>query len=267
MTYFIYVLHALHGELLKTRRTLAFWLTLIAPAVVVGLHMVMFYQQRATYQARGFRVTAWIDYGQMTLVLWGLLMLPLFITLETALIANWEHKNAQWKHLFALPIPRGALYTAKQVCGMTLIGISTVVIVALIVLSGWALRLLAPGLGFEAPAPVGEFIRFSGFLFVGAWLIIAIQTWVAQRWPNFAVASGVGIALTVVGALVIQSEWAGLYPTTLPILVANGFSDTIQPLNILEEGVRPVKELLIGSLGGIAVAVLGGWEMTRRDVL
>jgi hypothetical protein len=51
------------------------------------------------------------------------------------------------------------------------------------------------------------------------------------------------------------------------MLVANGFSDTIQPLNILEEGVRPVKELLVGSLSDIGVAVLGGWEMTRRDVL
>ena len=80
-------------------------------------------------------------------------------------------------------------------------------------------------------------------------------------------ASGVGIAMTVVGAIVIQSDLAGVYPYTLPILVANGFSDTIHPLSILAEGVRPVKELLLGSVGGIVTAFLGGWGIVRRDVL
>jgi hypothetical protein len=31
--------------------------------------------------------------------------------------------------------------------------------------------------------------------------------------------------------------------------------------------VRPIRELLIGSLGGVVVALLGGWEVIRRDVL
>ena len=29
----------------------------------------------------------------------------------------------------------------------------------------------------------------------------------------------------------------------------------------------PLAELAIGSLGGLAIALLGGWEVTRRDVL
>ncbi len=81
------------------------------------------------------------------------------------------------------------------------------------------------------------------------------------------VASAVGVAMTIIGVMVIQSDYAGFYPYTLPVLVANGFSDTIRPLNILEEGVRPVKELLVGSVGGLIAAVLAGWEVTRRDVL
>ena len=37
--------------------------------------------------------------------------------------------------------------------------------------------------------------------FVGGWLLVAIQTWVAQRWSSFTVASTVGIALTIVGVV------------------------------------------------------------------
>ena len=262
-----YVFRAVYAEFLKVRRTLALWVAAIAPAVIAGLQMLMLYQRRDLYLARGFETTAWLEFGQMTLVFWALLMLPLFITLEVALIANWEHKSNHQKHLFALSIPRGALYAAKQICGMAIVGLSFLVLVVLLVLSGWALRLLVPGMGFEAAPPVGEFLRFAAFLFLGSWLFIAMQTWVAQRWSSFAVASSVGIALTIAGALIIQSEWAGLYPTTMPILVANGYSDTIRPLNILAEGVRPVKELLAGSLGGVVAAALGGWDVIRRDVL
>ncbi len=32
-------------------------------------------------------------------------------------------------------------------------------------------------------------------------------------------------------------------------------------------GTTPVAELLLGSVGGLLVAIAGGWEFTRRDVL
>jgi len=43
--------------------------------------------------------------------------------------------------------------------------------------------------------------------------------------------------MTIIGVIVIQSDYAGYYPRTLPALVGNGFNDRIQPLKILEEGV------------------------------
>ena len=258
---------ALGAEMLKMKRTLALWLAIIAPLLVVGLNMAMGYQRREFYQSQQLGAQIWFDFGVQTMVLWGLLMMPLFVTLETALVATWEHGNQQWKHLFALPIPRGAIYAAKQISGMALIALSILVLTASSLLAGLVLRYAIPGVGFETSPPIWEFARFGGFLFLGAWLVISIQTWVAQRWSSFAVASGVGIAMTVIGAMTIQSDWAAYHPYTLPILVANGFSDTIHPLNILEEGVRPVSELLFGSVGGVATALLGGWEFVRRDVL
>lgn len=261
------LIRALHAELLKTKRTLAFGLALIAPLVIVALQVSMIWERRDYYLAQGMARLAWYEYGAQTAVLWGLLMLPLFVTLETALVAQWEHRNGQWKHLFSLPVPRWALYAAKQVAGTVLIGLSIAALFGLIVASGWGLRLLLPGLGFEAAVPWREYARYGLTMFLSAWLIIAVQTWVAQRWSSFAVSSGVGIALTIAGAVVIQSDWASLYPYTLPVIAANGFaSEAMRSLNGFTEGL-PWAQLLLGSAGGIAAAILGGWEVTRRDVL
>ena len=81
-----------------------------------------------------FYAAAWVFYTQQTLVIWSLLMLPLFVTLETALVAQWEHHSQQWKHLFALPVSRGALYAAKYLCSVAFIGLSCTLMIALIIM-------------------------------------------------------------------------------------------------------------------------------------
>jgi len=74
---------------------------------------------------------------------------------------------------------------------------------------------------------------------------------------NFAVARGAGIVATMAGVLVINSDWAKFYPWTLPGRVSIGFM----------EGDAIAAELALGIVGGIVVALAGGWEVTRRDVL
>lgn len=262
-----YLARALQAEMLKARRTMALWLALIAPAVVIAVQVAMIWDREAYYRKQEVPRGAWLEYGAQTMVLWGLLMLPLFVTLETALVAQWEHTSAQWKHLFTLPVPRGAIYAAKLIAGMLLIGLSLLTLITLIVLTGLSMRLSLPGLGFEGAVPLWAFAKYALTMFLGAWLTIAIQTWVAQRWSSFAVACGVGVAMTVAGVLVIQSDWASYYPWTLPVLVANGFSDeAMQTLSGFTDGL-PWRELLFGVLGGLLFAVWGGHNVTRRDVV
>jgi hypothetical protein len=262
-----YLTRALSAEMLKAKRTLALWLALIAPAVVIAVQVAMIWDRRAYFQQTEIARGAWMEYAAQTMVLWGLLMLPLFVTLETALVGQWEHASAGWKHLFALPVPRSTIYAAKQIASALLIGLSILVLTALIVLSGLSMRLWLPGLGFEAAVPLWAFAKYALMMFLGAWLVIAIQTWVAQRWSSFAVACGVGVAMTVAGVLVIQSDWASYYPWTLPVLVANGFSgEGMQSLNGFTDGL-PWRELLLGTLGGLLFAVWGGRNVIRRDVV
>jgi lantibiotic transport system permease protein len=250
------ILRALYAEQLKMKRTLALWLAPLAPLVIIALQMAIVLERPEYYRAQE-NSDAWIEYGGQTAFLWTVLLLPLFITLETALLANLEHGNGQWKHLFALPMPRGAIYAAKQVSAMAIIGLSMAALYVYTVLSGLALRLLTPGLGFEAAVPWWDFFRYIGLAYLASWLILAVHTWVALRWHSFVVASAVGIAAMVVAVVVMESDWGAWYPWTLPALVAYG----------LEAGEKILPLLLAGSLGGIAAALLAGWDVVRRDVL
>ena len=55
-------------------------------------------------------------------------MMPLLIALVTALLNGIEHSDKQWKHLFALPVPRWAVYFAKLIVAQGLILTSTLVL-------------------------------------------------------------------------------------------------------------------------------------------
>jgi hypothetical protein len=250
------IARAMHAEWLKVKRTLALWLAPIAPLVIAGMQVAIVLQRQETYRRQDLS-QAWTDHGGQIVFLWAVLMLPLFITLETALLSNLEHGNHQWKHLFALPISRGAIYAAKQVSAMAIIGLSMVALYVYVIISGLALRLLAPGLGFEAPVPWFEFLRYVALTYVASWLILSIHTWVGLRWHSFVLASAVGIVAMVVAVILFQSDWGQWYPWTLPCLVTNG----------LENGRGVLTQLLIGSVGGGVAALVGGWDVVRRDVL
>jgi hypothetical protein len=247
---------ALQAETLKIKRTLALWLVPVAPLVIVGLQTALVVERPNSYLGQGPGDT-WLGYGAQVVLLWCLLMLPLFVTLETALLANLEHGNQQWKHLFALPVPRGAIYAAKQVSGMALIALSMVILYLYIVLSGLLLRSLTPGIGFEAPIPWVPFLEYVGSAYLTSWLIISVHTWIGLCWHSFVVASAVGIGAVVVAVLMVQSDWNNWYPWTLPAVVSQGMKD----------GLNIARPLVAGAIGGVAAAVVGGWDVIRRDVL
>jgi hypothetical protein len=249
------MIRALYAEMLKLRRTLALRLAIVMP-VLVALMQFLVFMDRSTSMVFADE-TPWIALMQRTLVFWALLTLPLFATLETALLAGLEHNNGGWKYLFVLPISRGAVYAAKQIAGMALIGLSTVVLAVSIVLAGWGLRLLRPEMGFEDALPWVPFLVRCGIIYLSAWLLISLQTWVGLRWQSFVVAASAGIALTVAGMFIARADWGHFYPWALPGLIANDFS---------KGASVPWPRVLFGGLGGVAAALLGGCEMTRRDV-
>jgi hypothetical protein len=251
----ITLFRALSAEILKTKRTLTLGLAFLAPLAIAFLEFVMVMQMGNRAMRPG--ATAWTSLVQNGLIIWGLLMLPLFVTLETGLLAALEHGNKTWKQLYALPLPRWAVYAAKQLVALGLIGLSMAVLMGLMLVVGRLLDVFQPTMGFDAPIPWLTLVEVFSLTYLAAWLIISLHLWVSAHWSSFVVAMGAGIVTTVAGVMVINSDWAKYYPWTMPGMVAIGFM----------EGDAIATELALGIVGGIVVALAAGREVTRRDVL
>lgn len=240
---------ALHAELLKLKRTLAFRVIFVLPFLVATLQF--FIAWRTKKFPPGFSV--WDTMPLSSLQIWAVFMLPLLITLETALLNGIEHSDRQWKHIFALPVPRYSIYFAKVIVAQALVLVSTFILAGLIVLAGMAAMELRPELANSGPAPYGWIAKYAALVWLASWLIIAIHTWVSMRWSGFPIPLGTGIAGTFFALFAASASVGKYYPWLLP-------------MNIFLEG-RSTSAIVLAVAGGIIAMLVGCFEFVRRDVL
>lgn len=114
---------------------------------------------------------------------------------------------------------------------------------------GWTrLNLFEAALAPSYAVPVWWITKLALEVWLAAWLIIAIHTWVSMRWAGFPIPLGVGIGGTFF-ALFAASAWIGKY---YPWLL---------PMNLFLEG-RFTTALILGIAGGL----LGCFAFIRHDV-
>jgi len=243
-------------ELIKMRRSLGLWLTLIAPLVIVGMEfVVMWVQGELTEDFANGKI--WLWHTKLTLTYWGLLALPLFITLETALLAGWEHKNHTWKLIFSQPVPRCMIITAKQFSGLVRIGISHTFLWVATIGTGIILRGLRPDLGFINRPTWVEMLAYSLITYLISWFILAVHSLVSLHWNNFVVAMAVGVIGTMSGVFFVSSDYAPFYPWAMAGLTANNLMESCWPWN----------QVALGMGGGILLFILSNLYLTRQEVL
>jgi lantibiotic transport system permease protein len=250
---------ALKAEILKLRRTFALKMVVLSPAAIVVLMLFITSQSPFTILRRVGSGSDWIALANVTLLLWGLLMLPLFITLEATLIAGVDHGENQWKALFARPINRANLYLAKLTVVTALTIVSTLILLAGLFAGGVVLPHLQTEAKFASPIPAATIIR-EGLEMTGlGFLALTIQHWVSLRWRSFAVSMGVGIVGMVIGyGMVVASQpnggWALYFPWSLPMLIL-----AMRPVNV-------TMALCGSTLLGCLVTIVGCNEFCRREV-
>lgn len=242
------IFRVLHAELLKLKRTLAFRMIFVLPLLVALLQFFALWRTRKF----GADFKLWETLPTNMLGIWAIFMMPLLITLETALLNGIEHSDRQWKHIFALPIPRHTVYLAKFAVAQALIAVSTLFLCVLTVLIGLAIMRLRPELAHSGPVVYVWLAKYAAFVWLAAWLIIAIHTWVSMRWSGFVVALGTGIGGTFFALFAASASLGKYYPWLLPMNVFTGERFSVA--------------LLLGGVGGAIAAVLGCLECVRRDV-
>jgi lantibiotic transport system permease protein len=253
------LLRVLHSEVLKMKRTIALKMVVLAPAVVVLL--ILFVTSQAPYSTLNPNPirNEWTALASLTLRVWAALMMPLYITLETALMAGLDHSENQWKSLLARPVPRWTLYVAKLMVVMAMTATSTLLLLCGILIDGAILPRIQSALVFGFPVPWAAIFRDGAQVMGLAFLALTIQHWVSLRWRSFPVAVGTGIIAMVAGVFAVAAAkdaggWPQYFPWALPMLVL-----ARQPHNIQAA-------LLIGSALGLVVAAAGCLDFCRREV-
>jgi hypothetical protein len=255
-------LRVLHAEMLKMKRTIALKMVLIAPLTVSLL--IFFMAANSPFSVvilRSRGGSQWLALSRLNLLVWAALMLPLFITMETALISGLDHAENQWKNLFARPVPRWTFYFAKLLVVMAMTAASATVLLFGVLAAGAILaRLpLSIELNLGLPVPWDVLLRESAEVTGLAFLALTIQHWVSLRWHAFSVGIGVGILATVAGYLMLAASrqtdgWERYFPWSLPMLVTAPTAQHIEAA------------LWIGVALGLLVSALGCWDFCRREV-
>jgi hypothetical protein len=234
-------------ECLKLRRTLALRMVLAAPLVLSLLSFLIAWFGAARLAQQGG--DQWMRICQNTVGLWTLLMLPLYVTLQTSLLAGLEHAHGNWKGLLSLPVRRWAVYLSKLLVAISLLWAAHAVLVGLTLASGVALQQWQPVLGLAALDPwriALPMLKVSGAALLG----LTIQHWVSLRY-SFTGALGFGMSATVLGFVAANSEWGRWIPWSLPIHAAG----------VMRRGVFEPLPLALG--GAVIVAALGSLHFHR----
>jgi ABC-2 type transport system permease protein len=248
------LVRALRAEALKLRHSLAAWLVLLAPLVIIVLALVQFSFATIRHPHQFSPAEAWLRFSAGMFVLWSFLMLPLLVTLLAALLANMEHANQQWKHLLALPVPRWSHYAAKFCVLAAMVVSSTLLLGVMTPLAGWIVMHTQPAYGMAGPPPWGWLATHTLACIAAAGLMVALQAWVALRWHSFTTALFVGISATVCGFMIGQSPRFGhWYPWSMPLQVF-ARPDTFIAFVVIA-----------GLGGGLLVALLALWDVQRRE--
>lgn len=252
------LLNVFSAETLKLKRTIALRMVVIAPVAVVGL--VTFLAANVTTLLLNPRIELWASLTRLTMIFWAILMLPLYVTLETALVASVDHSENHWKVLLTRPVPRWTFYAVKLFMVATMTGLSMLLLVFGIVMAGLLLPHLQSDLRFGAPIPWPMIFQKAAEVAGLASLMLAIQHWVSLRWRSFTVSLAVGIVGLLLGYGMLFTAQRGspglaIYcPWSFPMIAVEG-----RPADV-------TRLLVISAFLATGVSAIGCWEFSRRDV-
>jgi hypothetical protein len=242
----------LSTEYLKLKRTLALWMMVVSPLVMVLLQFAISYKGAHGFIENG--KDAWPPMVRQTVEVWTLLMMPMFVTLETSLLAGLENTGKNWKSLLALPAPRWTVYISKLVVTISLLWLAHALLIGGTIGSGMLLKLMHPNLNLGS-MPLNPFVVPMLRVSVSALLAVTIQHWVSLRWHSYTVAMGFGMCAMIIGVFAVQSKVFGAwFPWSLPI-------------RAVLDGATGLDRITAVAVAGAAVAAtLGCWEFVRREI-
>ncbi|HEY1112498.1 MAG TPA: ABC transporter permease [Chitinophagaceae bacterium] len=212
---------SLRAEMLKTRRTAAFYLTGIVASLLPLLYLVDFATDDS--DARPYKADPWQLFFLEGWKGINFVILTWFVILLCTLLAQIEHRNNTWKQVFASPVPASQVFFSKFLGLQLLVVLFLVIYNTLMLASATALHFLSKELPFlDHHFDVRNWLLMNGKTYLAVLPISVIQFWLSLRFKNFIVPMGIGLALWLAGSLAVF-EWhfesLHLFPYMYPLVV------------------------------------------------
>jgi hypothetical protein len=249
------LLISLRSELLKTRRTASFYLTLIGAAIgpVIYLLNVLFDEGEANSLVKDPLNALFKVLSEMN----GVAFFPLFIILICTLLPQIEYRNNTWKQIFASPQTKGNVYLAKFMNVHLLMLVFLVATHLFMFLSIVGVNLIKPSLNlFKQPLNGTAVLVNAANAYLLVLALCAIQFWMGLRFKNFIVPIGIGFALWLMGTIMAvqnKSDLPYYFPYSFP---AFSVSTTLKP---------EIPQVAFTSLGyALLFLIVGFFDFRRR---
>ena len=206
------------AELIKTRRSSSFWLSLIGSGVIPLIFFLTYVLRPEKNYAR-MQLQPWEIHFIQGWQAFAAFLLPMFVILICSQIPQTEYKNNTWKQVFASPQSVGTIFFSKYLSILIMILFLFLMFNLFMILSGVIPNLLYPKYTFlKNSISWMELVKLNFKTFVSLLAIISIQYWMGLRFRNFIVPIGIGLAMLVTALILSSWEHIDKVPYAFPFL-------------------------------------------------
>jgi hypothetical protein len=206
---------SLRSEIAKTKRTAAFYFTLIGAAIIPFIFLV-----NALFNGFAGEENVPKDplnkMFSMSMEMTGLLIFPLFVVLVCTLMPQIEYRNNTWKQVLSSPQTKLNIFVAKFLSVQSLMLLFLVSSHLFMWIAIIAIHFIEPGLHMFNRSLDGYTILVNNVnLYLCVLAVSAIQFWIGLRFKNFLIPVSIGFVLWITGMTMVfeyHSPYAVYFP-------------------------------------------------------
>lgn len=218
------------AELLKTKRTASFWLSMIGAAFIPTLLFIALFTDPNA--AQNLAKDPWTRFFNMGWQILSVFFLPMYIILVSTLITQIEFKNNTWKQVFATPQSLGNIFFAKFFTIHLMIFFCFLLFNGFMIVAAVTATLINPKYTFlDHSIDWAMLLKLNVKTCISILGISAIQYWLSLRFKNFIAPVGIGLALVVASIIALNYEWKHIYkyPYAFPALSVDSIGKQSRP--------------------------------------
>jgi lantibiotic transport system permease protein len=209
---------SLQTEILKTRRSAAFWVCFLGSGFIPAIFTLMYSLRPDNFVPR-FKVQPWESHFMHGWQAFSAFLLPMFVILVCSMIPQIEFKNNTWKQVFASPQSLGNIFFSKFSTILLMIIFLFIMFNLFMIGSAVLVSVINKDYPFLRSSVQWDLIlKMNLKTFVALLGIISIQYWLSLRIKNFIVPIAIGLALLITGMIIQQWEHIYKVPYAYPFL-------------------------------------------------